>query len=368
MNVTEKIISSHLVSGKAQSGSEISIKVDQTLTQDATGTMAYLQFESMGLDRVASELSVSYVDHNTLQEDWKNMDDHRYLQSVAARYGIWFSRPGNGICHQTHLERFGIPGKTLLGSDSHTPTAGGLGMLAIGAGGLDVAVAMGGGAFNLTMPRVVGVKLSGSLQGACSAEDVILDLLRQETVKGGLGNIYEYFGDGIPSLSVGQRATITNMGAELGATCSLFPSDERTKEFLSDRGRVDVWKELKADSGSSYDRIVEIDLTQLVPLAAKPHSPDNVVTVASLIGIPVDQVAIGSCTNSSLTTARSSRNRTAKWFIRGYRQRLLREAGQPLWLPKRLESWENLYEPASASWRVPVGPALGWVLRPSPRG
>lgn len=298
--VTEKIIAAHLVGGKMESGAEIAIRIDQTLTQDATGTMAYLQFESMGLDRVRTEVSVSYVDHNTLQEDWKNMDDHRYLQSVAARYGLYFSRPGNGICHQSHLERFGLPGKTLLGSDSHTPTAGGLGMLAIGAGGLDVAVAMGGGAFNLVMPKVVGVKLSGSLQGAVSAKDVILELLRLETVKGGVGNVYEYFGDGVASLTVQQRSTITNMGAELGATCSIFPSDERTKEFLTDRGREAGWVELVADKDAKFDRVVEIDLTKLVPLIAKPHSPDNVVTVASLAGTQVDQVAIGSCTNSSL--------------------------------------------------------------------
>ena len=298
--VTEKIIAAHLVGGTMEAGSEIAIRIDQTLTQDATGTMAYLQFESMGLDRVMTEVSVSYVDHNTLQEDWKNMDDHRYLQSVAARYGLYFSRPGNGICHQSHLERFGLPGKTLLGSDSHTPTAGGLGMLAIGAGGLDVAVAMGGGPFNLVMPRVVGVKLTGSLRGAVSAKDVILELLRLETVKGGVGNVYEYFGDGVASLTVQQRSTITNMGAELGATCSVFPSDERTREFLTDRGREAGWVALAADPDAKFDRVVEIDLTNLVPLIAKPHSPDNVVPAATLAGTPVDQVAIGSCTNSSL--------------------------------------------------------------------
>lgn len=298
--VTEKIIAAHLVEGQPESGAEIAIRIDQTLTQDATGTMAYLQFESMGLDRVRTELSVSYVDHNTLQEDWKNMDDHRYLQSVAAKYGIWFSRPGNGICHQAHLERFGLPGKTLLGSDSHTPTGGGLGMLAIGAGGLDVAVAMGGGAFHLGMPKVVGVKLLGRLRGAASAKDVILDLLRRETVKGGIGCIYEYFGEGTATLSVPQRATITNMGAELGATTSVFPSDEVTRKYLTDRGRKDGWMELKADESASYARVVEIDLSTLVPLAACPHSPDKVATVASLSGILVDQVVIGSCTNSSL--------------------------------------------------------------------
>jgi aconitate hydratase len=298
--VAEKIIKAHLIDGKMEKGSEIAIKIDQTLTQDATGTMAYLQFESMGLDRVKTELSVSYVDHNTLQEDWKNMDDHRYLQSVAARYGIWFSRPGNGICHQVHLERFGLPGKTLLGSDSHTPTGGGLGMLAIGAGGLDVAVAMGGGAFHLVMPKIVGVKLTGSLRGSASAKDIILELLRRETVKGGVGNIYEYFGPGVASLSVTQRATICNMGAELGATTSLFPSDEKTKTFLEKRGRGDQWVPLEADSDAQFDRVIEINLDTLQPMIAQPHSPDNVVPVASIAGIPVDQVVIGSCTNSSL--------------------------------------------------------------------
>lgn len=298
--VAEKIINSHLIDGQMVRGSEIAIRIDQTLTQDATGTMAYLQFESMGLDRVQTELSVSYVDHNTLQEDWKNMDDHRYLQSVAARYGIWFSRPGNGICHQVHLERFGLPGKTLLGSDSHTPTGGGLSMLAIGAGGLDVAVAMGGGAFHLVMPKIVGVKLTGSLKGASSAKDIILELLRRETVKGGVGTIYEYFGEGVGSLTVTQRATICNMGAELGATTSLFPSDEKTREFLELRGRGNQWIPLQADPDSQYDRIIEINLDTLQPMIAQPHSPDNVVSVASIAGIPVDQVVIGSCTNSSL--------------------------------------------------------------------
>ena len=298
--VAEKIIKAHLIDGSLVQGSEIAIKIDQTLTQDATGTMAYLQFESMGLDRVQTEVSVSYVDHNTLQEDWKNMDDHRYLQSVAARYGIWFSRPGNGICHQVHLERFGLPGKTLLGSDSHTPTGGGLGMLAIAAGGLDVAFAMGGGAFLPVQPRSVGVNLTGKLQGASSAKDIILELLRRETVKGGVGNIYEYFGEGVSSLSVTQRATIWNMGAELGATTSLFPSDEKTRAFLEMRGRGSQWVPLQADSDAHFSRIIEIHLDTLKPMIAQPHSPDNVVPVESIAGIPVDQVVIGSCTNSSL--------------------------------------------------------------------
>jgi aconitate hydratase len=298
--LAEKIIGAHLAGGRAEPGADIAIRIDQTLTQDATGTMAYLQFESMGLDRVKTEISVSYVDHNTLQEDWKNMDDHRYLQSVAARYGLWFSRPGNGICHQAHLERFGAPGKTLLGSDSHTPTGGGLAMLAIGAGGLDVAVAMGGGAFNLAMPKIVGVRLAGRLRPGASAKDVILELLRRETVKGGVGRIYEYFGPGVLGLSVPQRATITNMGAELGATSSLFPSDERTREFLADRGRSAVYVELAADPDAVYEKTIDIDLDAIAPAAARPHSPDKVASIASLAGLKVDQVVIGSCTNSSL--------------------------------------------------------------------
>jgi aconitate hydratase len=298
MTLTEKIIRAHLSGGRE--ADEIAIKIDQTLTQDATGTMVYLQFENMGVDRVRTEISVSYVDHNTLQEDYKNPDDHRYLQTVAARYGIWFSRPGNGICHQVHMERFGEPGKTLLGSDSHTPTAGGLGMLAIGAGGLDVAAAMAGGAFRLAAPKVTGVRLSGRLGNGVAAKDVILELLRRETVKGGVGRIYEYFGEGAAALSVPERATITNMGAELGATSSLFPSDEMTRRFLSERGRASVWRELSADTGAEYERVIEIDLAKLSPAAACPHSPDNVKPVAELAGLKVDQVVIGSCTNSSI--------------------------------------------------------------------
>ena len=298
MTLTEKIIQSHLLGGR--DAGEIGIKIDQTLTQDATGTMAYLQFENMGIDRVRTELSVSYVDHNTLQEDYRNSDDHRYLQTVAARYGIWFSRPGNGICHQVHLECFGEPGKTLLGSDSHTPMAGGLGMLAIGAGGFDVAAAMAGRAFRLPTPKVTGVRLSGRLRNGVAAKDVILELLRRETVKGGVGRIYEYFGEGAGSLSVPERAAITNMGAELGATSSLFPSDGMTRLFLEERGRASVWRELSADPGAEYERVIEIDLSALSPAAACPHSPDNVKPVAELAGLKVDQVVIGSCTNSSI--------------------------------------------------------------------
>ena len=299
--VTEKIIAAHLAGGALpERGEAAALAVDQTLTQDATGTMAYLQFETLGFERVRTELSVSYVDHNTLQEDFKNHDDHRYLQSAAAKYGVWFSRAGNGICHQVHLERFGEPGKTLLGSDSHTPTAGALAMLAIGAGGLDIAAAMAGSPFHLAMPKIYGVRLCGALRAGASAKDVILELLRRETVKGGKEAVYEYFGAGVAALSVPQRATIANMGAELGATSSLFPSDERTRAFLTERGRGEKWTPLAADEGARYDKIIEIDLDALVPLAAGPHSPDAVVPVAGIAGLSVDQVVIGSCTNSSL--------------------------------------------------------------------
>jgi len=298
-NLTQKILESHLVSGKMKPGTEIAIAVDQTLTQDATGTMAYLQFEAMEVPKVRTKLSVSYVDHNTLQTDFRNADDHRYLQTVAAKYGIYFSKPGNGICHQVHLERFGVPGQTLLGSDSHTPTNGGLGMIAIGAGGLDVAVAMAGGPFYLTMPKVVGVHLSGKLQPWVSAKDVILELLRRLTVKGGVGKIFEYFGEGVKSLSVYERATITNMGAELGATTSIFPSDENTLNFLRAQKREQAWQPLAADPDATYDEIIELDLSKLEPLIAQPHSPDNVVEVKQIAGLKVDQVNVGSCTNSS---------------------------------------------------------------------
>jgi aconitate hydratase len=299
-NLTEKIIEKHLVSGNMNPGEEIALRIDQTLTQDATGTLVYLQFEAMSIPRVRTELSVSYVDHNTLQSDFKNMDDHVFLRTVAAKYGIYFSRPGNGICHQVHLERFGIPGKTLLGSDSHTPTAGGLGMLAIGAGGLNVAVAMAGGPFIVIMPAVIGVKLSGRLKPLCSAKDVILTILKMETVKGGVGNVYEYFGEGVASLTIPERATITNMGAELGATSSIFPSDDITKEFLACEKREKDWGEFSADSNARYSKVIEIDLGDIVPMVATPHMPDKVVPVSELKGKKVDQVVIGSCTNSSI--------------------------------------------------------------------
>ncbi|SHK56967.1 aconitate hydratase [Thermocrinis minervae] len=297
--VAYKILQSHLVSGKLIPGEEIAIKIDQTLTQDATGTMAYLQFEAMGVDRVKTELSVSYIDHNMLQTDFKNPDDHKYLMTVAKRYGIYLSKPGNGICHQVHLERFAKPGKTLLGSDSHTPTAGGMGMLAIGAGGLDVAAAMAGEPFYLKMPRIVGVKLTGKLPDWVTAKDIILELLRRLSVKGGVGKIFEYFGEGIKELSVPERATITNMGAELGATTSIFPSDEITRAYLRAQGREHDWIELLPDPDAEYDEIIEINLSELEPLIACPHSPDNVVPVREVEGIKVDQVVIGSCTNSS---------------------------------------------------------------------
>jgi aconitate hydratase len=299
LNLAQKIIKEHLVSGEMKAGTEISIKIDQTLTQDSTGTMAYLEFEAVGIPRVKTKKSVAYIDHNTLQAGFENADDHKYIQSVTSKHGIYFSRPGNGICHQVQLERFGAPGMTLLGSDSHTPTGGGIGMLAIGAGGLDVAVAMGGGPYFLMMPKVCKVVLKGSLKPWVSAKDIILEVLRVLTVKGGVGKVIEYAGDGIKSLTVPERATITNMGAELGATTSIFPSDDETKEFLKAQGREQDWVELKPDTDAQYDEQIEIDLSKLEPMAAQPHSPDNVATVREIGKIKVDQVAIGSCTNSS---------------------------------------------------------------------
>lgn len=299
--IVEKIIRSHLVDGDMVRGSEIGLRIDQTLTQDATGTMAYLQLEAMGIERVKTELSVAYIDHNTLQSGFENADDHRYIQTVAKKHGIRFSRPGNGICHQVHLERFSRPGGTLIGSDSHTPTAGGIGMLGIGAGGLDVAVAMGGGAYYITMPKVIKVELCGSLSPYVSAKDVILEVLRILGVKGGVGSVIEYGGEGARTLSVPQRATITNMGAELGATSSIFPSDDVTLDFLKKQGREGDFVPLSADSDAVYDKVITIDLSSLRPLAACPHSPDNVKPVKELSGMKIDQVCIGSCTNSSLS-------------------------------------------------------------------
>ncbi len=298
--VAHKILGSHLVSGKLDPGNEIAVKIDQTLTQDATGTMAYLQFEALGMPRVKTDLSVSYVDHNTLQTGYENADDHRFLRTVAARYGIVYSRPGNGICHQVNLERFGVPGRTLLGSDSHTPTGGGIGMIAIGAGGLDVAAAMGGYPFYLPAPKIVLVNLKGRLPDWVAAKDVILELLRRLSVKGGVGKIMEYGGEGVKNLSIPERATITNMGAELGATTSVFPSDEVTRAYLEAEDRGSDWKEIAADSDAEYDEVIDLDLSALEPLIAQPHSPDNVVKVSEIEGTKVDQVVIGSCTNSSL--------------------------------------------------------------------
>lgn len=297
--IAEKIIRSHLVSGEMHAGEDIGLRIDQTLTQDATGTMAYLEFEAMGVPRVKTERSVAYIDHNTLQSGFENADDHRYIQSIAKKHGIYFSRPGNGICHQLHLERFGIPGKTLIGSDSHTPTGGGIGMLAFGAGGLDVAVAMGGGEYHITMPKMVKINLTGRLSLWVSAKDVILAVLQKLSVKGGVGKIIEYGGEGIATLTVPERATITNMGTELGATTSIFPSDEITLEFLKAQGREDCWVELKSDEDAEYDEVIDLDLSFIEPLAACPHSPDAVKPVRELSGIKVDQCCIGSCTNSS---------------------------------------------------------------------
>ncbi len=298
-NLTQRIIKEHLADGEMVAGNQVGIRIDQTLTQDSTGTMAYLQFEAMGIDRVKTERSMAYIDHNMLQQDSESADDHRYIQTVAKKHGVYFSRPGNGICHQVHLERFGVPGETLLGSDSHTPTCGGIGMLAIGAGGLDVAVAMGGGPYYIMMPEVINVRLIGKLRPYVSAKDIILELLRRISVKGGVGKVMEYTGEGVKSLSVPERATITNMGAELGATTSIFPSDELTRAFLKAQQRKEVWRTLQPEEGATYDETIVVDLRILEPLAAMPHSPDNVKSLAEIGEVKVDQVAIGSCTNSS---------------------------------------------------------------------
>ena len=297
--LAQKIIKEHILSGEMTVGSEIGLKIDQTLTQDATGTMAYLEFEAIGIPRVKTEKSVAYIDHNTLQTGFENADDHRFIQSVAKKHGIYYSRPGNGICHQVHLERFGKPGKTLIGSDSHTPTGGGIGMLAMGAGGLDVAVAMGGGAYYISMPKMVRINLTGKLQPWVAAKDIILEVLKIMSVKGGVGKIIEYGGEGVKTLTVPERATITNMGAELGATTSIFPSDEITREFMKAQGREEDWIELQPDADAFYDEVINIDLSALVPMAACPHSPDNVKSIEEIGPQKIDQVLIGSCTNSS---------------------------------------------------------------------
>ena len=300
LTLTEKILKAHVVDGEFVKGQEIGIKIDQTLTQDATGTMAYLEFEAIGIPRVKTERSVAYIDHNTLQSGFENADDHRFIGSIAKKHGIYFSHPGNGICHQVHLERFGVPGKTLIGSDSHTPTGGGIGMIAIGAGGLDVAVAMGGGAYYITYPKIVKINLTGKLNSWCAAKDVILEVLRRMSVKGGVGKVIEYCGEGVKTLSVPERATITNMGAELGATTSIFPSDEITKEFLKAQKREEVWTPLCADEDAVYDEVIDINLSDITPMAACPHMPDNVKTLEEIGKMKIDQVCIGSCTNSSL--------------------------------------------------------------------
>ncbi|MBQ7923372.1 MAG: aconitate hydratase [Clostridia bacterium] len=299
LTLSEKILKAHLVDGVFEKGQEIGIRIDQTLTQDATGTMAYIEFESMGIGQVQTERSVAYIDHNTLQNGFENADDHRFIASVAKKHGIYYSRPGNGICHQVHLERFGAPGKTLIGSDSHTPTGGGLGMIAIGAGGLDVAVAMGGGAYYITYPKITNIHLTGKLNDWVSAKDVILEVLRILSVKGGVGKIMEYTGEGVATLTVPERATITNMGAELGASTSIFPSDEVTRAFLAAQGREDVWVPMAADADAVYDEVIEINLSELEPMVARPHSPDNVCKISEIGKLKVDQVCIGSCTNSS---------------------------------------------------------------------
>lgn len=368
-NVTKKIISGHLISGAMSAGSEIELRIDQTLTQDATGTMACLQFEALGVDRVKTDLSVSYVDHNTLQMGFRNPDDHRYLKTVAEKYGIVFSPAGTGICHQLHLENFGKPGATLVGSDSHTPTAGGLGSLAMGAGGLSVALAMAGEPYTITMPQVVRVYLEGELTGWASAKDVILHLLGKLTVKGGVGKVFEFAGPGVASLSVPERAVITNMGAELGATTSIFPSDENTREFMSSMGRLEDWTELVADEGAEYDEEVRIVLNDLEPLAAKPHMPDQVVTVASLAGLKVNQVAIGSCTNSSYADLASVANLFAGKHVKYETDTLISPGSkQVLKMLTREGLLENIIDSGARLLECSCGPCIGMGGSPVSEG
>lgn len=380
LTLAEKILQAHIVPEACsdtkfvkgepiERGADIAIKIDQTLTQDATGTMTYLQFETIGIPRVKTELSVSYVDHNTLQTDFKNMDDHRYLQSIAAKYGLYFSRPGNGICHQVHLECFGKPGKTLLGSDSHTPTGGGIGMIAIGAGGLDVAVAMGGGAFHLAMPKIFGVKLTGKLRKGVGAKDIILEVLRRETVKGGTLAVYEYFGEGVETLTVPQRATITNMGAELGATCSIFPSDAKTKKFLESMGRDSDWTEQKADEGAKYDKLIEINLDELGALAACPHNPDVINTIASLAGKKVTQVVIGSCTNSSLDDLESvAAIVKGKHIAPGVEAGIAPGSRTTILMASKAGILETLFEAGFRILESACGPCIGQGFAPNSEG
>lgn len=380
LTLAEKILQAHIVPEACsdtkfvkgepiERGADIAIKIDQTLTQDATGTMTYLQFETIGIPRVKTELSVSYVDHNTLQTDFKNMDDHRYLQSIAAKYGLYFSRPGNGICHQVHLECFGKPGKTLLGSDSHTPTGGGIGMIAIGAGGLDVAVAMGGGAFHLAMPKIFGVKLTGKLRKGVGAKDIILEVLRRETVKGGTLAVYEYFGEGVETLTVPQRATITNMGAELGATCSIFPSDAKTKKFLESMGRGSDWTEQKADEGAKYDKLIEINLDELGALAACPHNPDVINSIASLAGKKVTQVVIGSCTNSSLDDLESvAAIVKGKHIAPGVEAGIAPGSRTTILMASKAGILETLFEAGFRILESACGPCIGQGFAPNSEG
>lgn len=380
LTLAEKILQAHIVPEACsdtkfvkgepiERGADIAIKIDQTLTQDATGTMTYLQFETIGIPRVKTELSVSYVDHNTLQTDFKNMDDHRYLQSIAAKYGLYFSRPGNGICHQVHLECFGKPGKTLLGSDSHTPTGGGIGMIAIGAGGLDVAVAMGGGAFHLAMPKIFGVKLTGKLRKGVGAKDIILEVLRRETVKGGTLAVYEYFDEGVETLTVPQRATITNMGAELGATCSIFPSDAKTKKFLESMGRGSDWTEQKADEGAKYDKLIEINLDELGALAACPHNPDVINTIASLAGKKVTQVVIGSCTNSSLDDLESvAAIVKGKHIAPGVEAGIAPGSRTTILMASKAGILETLFEAGFRILESACGPCIGQGFAPNSEG
>lgn len=367
--IAEKIIEKHLVSGEMTSGKEIAIKIDQTLTQDATGTMAYLEFESMGISRVKTEKSVAYVDHNTMQSGFENADDHRYIQSVADKYGIYFSRPGNGICHQVHYERFGKPGKTLIGSDSHTPTGGGLGMLAMGAGGMDVAVAMAGGAYNIVMPKIMKVNLSGKLNAGVSAKDIILEILRQLSVKGGVGYILEYAGSGLMNLSVPERCTIANMGAELGATTSIFPSDEMTKQFLEAQERGEDWIELKSDDDAEYDKVLDINLEDIVALAACPNSPDNVEKVSNLSNVKVDQVCIGSCTNSSLsdmlTVAAMLRN---KKIADGVCLAISPGSRQVLTMLAECGALADMIDAGARILECTCGPCIGMGMAPNSKG
>ena len=353
LTLTEKILKAHLVEGEMVKGSEIGIRIDQTLTQDATGTMAYLEFEAMGVPRVRTERSVAYIDHNTLQNGFENADDHRFIGSVAKKHGIYFSRPGNGICHQVHLERFGVPGKTLIGSDSHTPTGGGIGMIAMGAGGLDVAVAMGGGTYYITCPKVVKVELTGKLSPWVAAKDVILEVLRRMSVKGGVGKVIEYCGEGVKTLSVPERATITNMGAELGATTSIFPSDEVTKQFLEAQGRGEVWSEQKADADAVYDEELHIDLSELVPLAACPHSPDNVKTVAEIGKLKIDQVCIGSCTNSRIEDLRAAAEIAKGRKVAPGVQALVVPGSGPVKAQAEAEGLDKIFIEAGFEWRLP---------------